>query len=102
MPVLLYGSECWCLRKEDERRLLVTEMSWLRRILGKSKRERVRSEKPEHRGVKETVIDKGKEDSRSSVMQPGWTTEDCQLWPYMIMWREREAEGDNQKPGWTT
>ena len=31
-PVLLYGSECWSLRKEDERRLLVAEMSWLRRI----------------------------------------------------------------------
>src|SRR6218665_2325668 len=30
--VLLYGSECWSLRKEDERRLLVAEMSWLRRI----------------------------------------------------------------------
>src|SRR6218665_2509668 len=30
VPVLLYGSECWNLRKEDERRLLVAEMSWLR------------------------------------------------------------------------
>jgi len=30
IPVLLYGSECWCLRREDERKLLVAEMSWLR------------------------------------------------------------------------
>src|SRR6218665_1386998 len=27
VPVLLYGSECWSLRKEDERRLLVAEMA---------------------------------------------------------------------------
>jgi len=59
MPVLLYGSECWCLRREDERRLLVAEMSWLRRILGRSRRERIRNEKTrEDLGVKETVIDK--------------------------------------------
>jgi len=32
IPVMMYGSECWCLRKEDERRILVAEMSWLRRI----------------------------------------------------------------------
>jgi len=37
--VLLYGSECWRLRKEDERRLLVAEMSWLRRIISRSRRE---------------------------------------------------------------
>src|SRR6218665_3823867 len=33
VSVLLYGSEYWILRKEDERRLLVAEMSWLRRII---------------------------------------------------------------------
>src|SRR6218665_3602864 len=31
---------CWTLRKEDERRLLVAEMAWLRRIRGRSRRER--------------------------------------------------------------
>ena len=37
--VLLRGSECWCLRKEDERRLLVAEKSLgLRRIIGRSRR----------------------------------------------------------------
>ena len=39
-PVILYGSECWCLRKEDERRLLVAEMGWLKRIRGRSRREK--------------------------------------------------------------
>src|SRR6218665_2038385 len=39
VPVLLYGSECWSLRKEDERRLLAAEMGWLRRIIGRSRRE---------------------------------------------------------------
>src|SRR6218665_1392795 len=40
---IIYGSECWCLRKEDERRILVAEMSWLRRILGRSRRDRIRN-----------------------------------------------------------
>src|ERR1700733_6906972 len=59
VPVLLYGSESWCLRKEDERRLLVAEMSWLRRILGRSRRDRIRNEVTrEELGQKETIIDK--------------------------------------------
>ena len=35
-PVLQYGSECWSLRKDDKRRLLVAEMNWLRRIRSRS------------------------------------------------------------------
>ena len=59
IPVLLYGSECWCLRKEDERRLLVAEMSWLRRILGRSRRERIRNEVTRKElGQNETIIDR--------------------------------------------
>jgi len=42
LPVLMYGSECWTLRKEDDRRLLVAEMAWLRRI-----RDRVEAEEKE-------------------------------------------------------
>src|SRR6218665_2284893 len=44
ITVMMYGSECWCLRKEDGRRILVAEMSCLRRILGRSRRERIRNE----------------------------------------------------------
>jgi len=59
IPVLLYGSECWCMRREDERRLLVAEMSWLRRILGKSRRDKIRNEVTrEELGQRETVVDK--------------------------------------------
>ena len=59
LPVLLYGAECWCLRREDERRLLVAEMSWLRRILGRGRRDRIRNEVTrEELGQKETVVDK--------------------------------------------
>ena len=59
LPVLMYGSECWKLRKEDESRLLVAEMAWLRRIIGRSRRERLRSEKTrEELGAEETVIEK--------------------------------------------
>src|ERR1700733_15508547 len=57
--VLLYGSECWCLRKEDERKLLVAEMSWLRRIRGRSRREKIRNEVTRKElGAEETVIDR--------------------------------------------
>src|SRR6218665_202736 len=59
VPVLLYGSECWSLRKEDKRRLLVAEMRWLRRILGRSRREKVRKEQTrEELGDEETVVQK--------------------------------------------
>ena len=59
VPVLLYGSECWCLRREDERRLLVAEMGWLRRIKGRSRRERIRNEKTrEELGAEETIVEK--------------------------------------------
>src|SRR6218665_373751 len=44
IPVIMYGSECWCLRKENERRILVAGISWLRRILGRSRRDRIRNE----------------------------------------------------------
>src|SRR6218665_1412303 len=57
--VLLNGSECWSLRKEDERRLLVEEISWLRRIIGRSRREKVRNEQTsEELGAEETVVQK--------------------------------------------
>src|SRR6218665_3992460 len=56
VPVLLYGSECWNLSKEDERRLLVADMSWLSRIIGRSRREKVRNERTrEELGAEETV-----------------------------------------------
>jgi len=55
----MYESECWTLRKEDERRLLVAEMTWLRRIRGRSRRERIRNEKTkEELGAEEMVIKK--------------------------------------------
>ena len=59
VPVLRYGAECWCLRKEDERRLLVAEMSWLRGIIGRSRRDRIRNETIRKKlGAEETVVDK--------------------------------------------
>jgi len=33
-PIFLYGSECWTMRKQDEKRILAAKMSWLRRIAG--------------------------------------------------------------------
>ena len=44
IPVLRYGSECWCMRKRDERKLVAAEMGWLRRIIGMKRRDRLRNE----------------------------------------------------------
>ena len=43
-PVALYGSECWTLKKEDEPKIRVAEVSWLREILGISRIQRIRNE----------------------------------------------------------
>ena len=39
----MYGSETWTLRKEDENRLLVFEMTCLRKILGVSRLDKIRN-----------------------------------------------------------
>ena len=43
-PVMIYGSECWTLKKKDERRLETTEMKMLRRMLGVTLKDRMRNE----------------------------------------------------------
>ena len=63
IPVVMYGSECWCLLKVDESRLLVAEMSWLRRILGRFRRNRIRNEVTiKELGQEITLIDKIRKD----------------------------------------
>ena len=58
--VLLYGSECWCLQKEDERRLLVAEMSWVYKEYEVGAEEKkIRNEiTRKELGAEETVIDR--------------------------------------------
>lgn len=36
-PIFLCGSDCWRIRKQDEKRLCTTEMRWLQKIAGISK-----------------------------------------------------------------
>ena len=43
LSILMYGSETWTLRKEDENRLLVFEMTCLRKILGVSRLDKIRN-----------------------------------------------------------
>ncbi|CAH0703262.1 unnamed protein product [Spodoptera exigua] len=42
--VLLYGSECWALKKTDEKRLHVAEMRMLRWMCGVTRMDKVRNE----------------------------------------------------------
>ena len=61
IPILMYGSECWTMRKQDEKRILVTEMSWLRKILGVSRLQHIRNDEIRERtGMEVTVIKKNK------------------------------------------
>ena len=104
VPVWLYGSECWCLRKEDERRLLAAEMSWLRRIIGRSRREKVTNEKTrEELWACETVVEKIKKRRllwfRHVICMQGGRLPIAEL--CMEMRREREAEGGKGRSGWT-
>ena len=42
-PVLLYGAECWTVRKKEEQILEKTQMRMLRRIKGVTLRDKVKS-----------------------------------------------------------
>ena len=42
--VMIYGLECWMLKKKDERRLETMEMKMLRRMLGVTLKDRMRNE----------------------------------------------------------
>ena len=43
-PAMVYGSECWALRKQEEQRLHTTEMKMLRWSQGKTRKERIKNE----------------------------------------------------------
>ena len=41
---MLYGSECWAMKKEDERAMEVTEMKMLRWSIGITRKDRIRND----------------------------------------------------------
>ena len=55
-PVMTYGSECWGLKKKDERKLNTTEMRMLRMMLGVTLKDRLRNEDDRRRTVTTSVI----------------------------------------------
>ena len=44
VSVLVYRSECCCLKKEDERRILSAEMAWFKRSLCVTRKDRIRND----------------------------------------------------------
>ena len=59
LSIATYGSEAWTLKKRDEKRLLVFEMSCLRWIMGVSRRDRLRNTSiRETTNSQVTIIDK--------------------------------------------
>ena len=55
-PVLVYGSECWGLKKKDPRKLLTTEMSMLGKMLGVRLRDKLRNEEMRRRTTVMTSV----------------------------------------------
>ena len=43
-PAVVYGSECWALRQQEEQRLHTTEMKMLRWSQGKTRKDRIKNE----------------------------------------------------------
>ena len=43
-PAMVYGSECWAMRKQEEQRLHTTEMKILRWSQGKTRKDRIKNE----------------------------------------------------------
>ena len=56
LSIVLYAAETWTLRKRDQDRLLSFEMSCLRRILGISRRDRIRNDHIRQKLDLETTI----------------------------------------------
>jgi hypothetical protein len=54
-PVLLYGSESWPTQEKHVSRITATEMRCYRKIVGKTKRDRVRSERIREQVGQESV-----------------------------------------------
>jgi hypothetical protein len=54
-PVLLYGSESWPTQEKHVSRITATEMRCYRKIVGKAKRDRVRSERIREQAGQESV-----------------------------------------------
>ena len=58
LSILLYGAETWALKKEDENRLMVFEMTCLRKILGITRMDRVKNVTIRKQlNMQQTVID---------------------------------------------
>src|SRR5688572_24048918 len=58
-PIFLNGSECWTMRKQDEKRILTAEMSWLRKIVGISRLQKIRNDDSRQSlRIQATLLDK--------------------------------------------
>ena len=60
-PVMLYGAECWAMRKKEDDLLRRTEMRMLRRILGVSLKDKIRNEEIRKRCGVVDIIEKVRE-----------------------------------------
>ena len=90
--------------EEYERRILVAEMNWLRRIAGKTRRARIRNEVIRRKlGQTETLA------SRISKRRLTWfehvvRKDDKSFQPtlYIVTWMEKRVEDDKQRHVLTT
>ena len=62
-PALLYGTECWAVRKEHVNKICVVEMRMLRWMCGKTKKDKIRNELL-HKDLGITPIDRKMRENR--------------------------------------
>ena len=101
-PVMLYGAECWAMRKKEDDLLRRTEMRMLRRILGVSLKDKIRNEEIRKRCGVVDIIEKVREARlRCTVMLEGKMP--LSLLGTLLRWKlwATEAEDDRRRDGWT-
>ena len=101
-PIFLYGSECWTMRKQDEKRILTAEMSWLRKIAGISRLQKIRNDDiRQSLGIQTTLLDKV---VQRRLRWFGHVDRECQLTEFHTMHymqdsKEKETKADQDYAG---
>ena len=97
VPQMTYGSETWTIKKTDENRLLVAEMSCLRQILGVSRLQKLRNKSIREKvGLQINIIERIRE------KRLAWFGHVCRMksnkWPYKALHTKVEGKRSRGRP----
>ena len=97
VPQMTYGAETWTIKKQDEKRLLVAEMSCLRQLLGISRIQKIRNTTIREKiGIQENIVEKIRKKRLS------WFGHVCRMeksrWPYKALHTYTEGKRKRGRP----